>query len=128
MAAVIIFGFLLAAMVIVWALVVAATGRLTIWLRRLYFAFFGVANIAAYFTTFHYIYFANANTRFHGWPVPTVIFQRDGPDAPWLDFVGPTILLAYPMNLTLFAIIPSIVAVVLARRINNRPNSPDTGG
>ena len=55
----------------------------------------------AYAFTFHYVYSPNANTRIHGWPVPYIVFQRDAPGEPWLDFVGPTLLLAFPINLVL---------------------------
>ncbi|OHB67355.1 MAG: hypothetical protein A2V70_11515 [Planctomycetes bacterium RBG_13_63_9] len=55
----------------------------------------------SYLLTFHFVYSANANTRVHGWPVPVVIFQRDAPDGPWWDYVGPTTVLAFPMNLVL---------------------------
>ncbi len=87
-------------------------GRVPTWSRALYLLSLIGNAIAAYITTFRYTYLANANTRFHGWPVPTVIFQRDGPDEPWLDFVGPTVVLAYPMNLVLFSIIPAILVLV----------------
>ena len=54
-----------------------------------------------YFLTFHYVYFANANTIVHGWPVPIVVFQRDSVDGPWLDYVGPTVFWGFPINLVL---------------------------
>ena len=121
MAAAIIIGFLLAVAVAVWAAIVALSGRTPTWVRILYFGCFSAAAITAYFTTFHYIHYANANTRFHGWPIPSVVFQRDSPTSPWLDFVGPTVVLAYPMNLLLFVLLPSIVVLVLARR--SRPQA-----
>lgn len=116
MATAIIVGFLLAAALVVRAAFIALFGRVIMWIRVSYLSCFLAAAIAAYFTTYRYIYYANANTRFHGWPIPHVVFQRDGPTAPWLDFIGPTIVLAYPMNLILFALLPSIVALVLAYR------------
>ena len=84
-----------------------------LWLRLSYGACATSAAVAAYFTTFHYVHYANENTRFHGWPVPTVIFQRENPSSPWLDFVGPTVVLAYPINVTLFAVLPSAVFLIL---------------
>lgn len=75
-----------------------------------------LAAISAYFSTFHYVFHANINTRFHGWPVPIVIYQRDGPDAPWLDFVGWTVILAYPANVALFVFVPALLFLVLAYR------------
>jgi hypothetical protein len=61
----------------------------------------GVVAVVSYFLTFHLVYFPNINTRYQGWPIPTVVFQRTGPEAPWLDFVGPTTLLGYPLNVLL---------------------------
>jgi hypothetical protein len=78
--------------------------------------------VAAYFTTFRYTYFANANTRLHGWPIPRVIFQRGGPSEPWLDLIGPTIVLAYPINFVLFAITPAIVVLVAYVFTNRSPS------
>ena len=126
MAAAIIIGFLLAAVVVVLAAIVALFGCTTRWVRVLYLGWFLAAATAAYFTTFRYIYYSNPNTRFHGWPVPCVVFQRDSPTSPWLDFVGPTVILAYPMNLILYALLPSIVVLFFARRLQSRtqPNDP----
>ncbi|EMI52555.1 membrane protein [Rhodopirellula sallentina SM41] len=105
--------FLAAFGLVAWAVHVAITGRIPTWSRLLYFAALTGSVIAAYFTTFHYTYLANANTRIHGWPVPTVVFQRDGLGKPWLDFVGPTVILAYPMNLVLFAFVPALMVLVV---------------
>ena len=120
MDAVIIIGFLLAAAVVLWAVIVAVSGNSARWVRALYLVCFLVAATAAYFTTYCYVYYADANTRFHGWPVPVVVFQRDSPKDPWLDFVGPTTILAYPMNLILYALLPSIVALLLAHQFPSR--------
>lgn len=120
MLAVIILGFLLAAVLAVWAAAVALSGRTRRWVRVFYFCCLAAAVVAAYQTTYHYSYFRNSNTQMHGWPVPTVVFQRDSPTSPWLDFVGPTTVLAYPMNVLLFVLIPSIASLVFARRANSR--------
>ena len=125
MAAAIIIGFLLAATLAVWAAIVALSSRTRLWVRVLYICCFVTAAVAAYFTTFHYVHYTNANTRFHGWPIPTVVFQRDSPTSPWLDFVGPTVILAYPMNLLLFVLLPSILALVLAHRSRSRTQPND---
>mgnify|MGYP000176890291 CR=1 FL=1 len=104
-----------AACVIVWATYASIAGCVPLWSRVFYLVSIIASAISAYFSTFHYTYFANADTQFHGWPVPTVVFQREGPDAPWLDFVGPTIFLAYPMNVVLFTIVPPIIVLVVYR-------------
>ncbi|WP_145176164.1 hypothetical protein [Rubripirellula lacrimiformis] len=96
MFALILLLFLAACGLVIGAACAAIAGRVPIWLGALYLLSLIGGAIAAYITTFRYTYLANANTRFHGWPVPTVIFQRDGPGEPWLDFIGPTIVLAYP--------------------------------
>src|SRR5262245_27754403 len=66
------------------------------------------ASVAAY-STFFYDYFPDPNTHVVGWPIPTIIFQRDDANSPWLDFVGPTVIFAYPMNFALFMFLPCVV-------------------
>ena len=56
-----------------------------------------------YYLTFHYVYFSGANTRVRGWPFPQIVFEQKTPDGPWLDFVGPTLLLAFPINLIILS-------------------------
>lgn len=87
-----------------------------------YLAVLAITGAATFLTTFCYEYFLNENTRFCGWPVPVMVFQRDKADAPWLDFVGPTVVLAYPANLGIFMFIPSAVFLVLVYRRNLRLN------
>ena len=120
--------FLAACGLVVWATYVAIAGRIPTWARLLYLAALTGSVVTAYVTTFHYTYLANSNTRFHGWPVPTVIFQRDGPGEPWLDFVGPTVILAYPMNLVLFAFVPAlmVLAVFWFRKRSQTPSTEAT--
>jgi hypothetical protein len=57
-------------------------------------------------------YMADPNTKVMGWPIPLGVFQRDSPTAPWLDYVGPTALLAYPMNLLVFLLVPSALVLI----------------
>jgi hypothetical protein len=91
----------------VWAGVVVFFGRFAgTWLRVAYFLVLLAAGIAAGWTT-GWEYYSNENTRIVGWPVPVVIFQRDDANAPWLDFVGPTTVFGYPMNLAIFMSVPS---------------------
>jgi hypothetical protein len=79
--------------------------------------------LAAAWTTFQYVYFPNENTRICGWPVPMVIFLRETPDSHCDDFVGPTTVLGYPINVAIFMLIPS--AVFLA--CSYWRNRPDDG-
>ena len=82
------------------------------------------AAAAAYVTTFHYSYFPNENTRINGWSVLLIIFQRDSPEDQWLDFVGPTVFFALPMNFILYAFLPSLALLIFARVVRSRaPNS-----
>ena len=115
-AAILFIGFVLAIALVARAAGVVMIGRVAKWVRVLYFAFVVATAIAAYFTTFRYTYYYNPNTRVHGWPIPFVVFQRDSAADPWLDFVGITSVLAYPMNLLLFNLLPSIAVLVLLRR------------
>jgi hypothetical protein len=77
MAAVIALLVVLAALVVsIWA-AISVMWRGRNWLRVAYMMVMVAAIAAAYYTTFRYIYFANENTRFRGWPVPTVVWQRE---------------------------------------------------
>ena len=111
----IITAFLLALITVIVAVIKAASSSMPKVLRWSYWLWFVVAAGICVFTTFYYTYYTNSNTRFHGWPIPTVVFQRDDADSPWLDFVGPTTLLAYPMNLTTFLVVPSVILLVWCR-------------
>jgi len=61
----------------------------------------GVVAALSYYLTYHVAYFDSSNTEVQGWPVPVVVFQRTGPGAPWHDYIGPTTILAYPLNMLL---------------------------
>lgn len=115
-------GFLVGLTAVIAAVGKAMSGRAPKLSSGVYLAIVVLAAIAAGISTYGYTYFANSNTRFHGWPIPTVVFQRADADAPWLDFVGPTVILAYPMNLTLFLFVPSLLFLVWAR-LKRRPET-----
>lgn len=66
--------------------------------------------------TGYFSYYSNPNTQVFGWPIARVIFQRKTPDSPWLDYFGPTAVLAYPINFILSMFIPSVIFVLLSRR------------
>jgi hypothetical protein len=92
----------------VWAvIVILVRRRSSSRMRFAYLAALVAAAVAAAWTTFHYDYFSNENTRICGWPVPVVIFQRENPDSHWDDFVGPMTILGYPINVAIFMLIPS---------------------
>ncbi len=114
MAILILICFLVAAVAEITALVKVLRGRVSKWLGFTYMSLVVAAGCIAAYTTFYIVYYANSNTRIHGWPIPTVIFQRDDAESPWLDFVGPTTILAYPMNIILFLIGPSILLLIWA--------------
>ncbi len=84
----------------------------------------------AYVLTFYHVYTPNSNTRVHGWPIPVVVFQRDGPGEPWLDFVGPTMVLGFPMNLILllgvwfFVLWILNIIITKTRKRTSEPPSP----
>jgi len=103
-------GFLVALAVVLWsANVVVLAGKAGSIGRFAYIATVAVLGAVAYLTTYHYDYFPNENTHFHGWPIPVVIFQRIDADSPWADFVGATTLLGLPMNFIIFMFVPSLV-------------------
>ena len=72
--------------------------------------------LATMLETYFFSYYENPNTRIYGWPIPSVVFQRDSSSAPWKDYIGPTIVLAYPMNFAIYMSIPSVVFIILTRR------------
>ncbi|HEY1050951.1 MAG TPA: hypothetical protein VGE39_14375 [Prosthecobacter sp.] len=75
-----------------------------------------LAAVGSHWSTFHHEHWPNANTRFVGWPIPQIVFQRDIPEEPWLDFVGPTLILAWPMNFILFSLVPSLLLLPFTRQ------------
>jgi len=109
--------FLAMVAVDIWAAVVVIfTHRLSRRLRSSYFIITLLAFLSAFAVTSFFSYYSNPNTHIFGWPVPRVIFQRDTPTSPWLDYVGPTVLLAYPMNFIVYMSIPSVAFIILASR------------
>lgn len=108
-----IVGFLAGAVIVAVTVIVAINGgggRLRVGFLAVAVAF----SVTAYWSTFHYVRTVNSNTRIHGWPIPYIAFQREDAESPWLDFVGPISVFAYPMNLTLFMLTPSLVFLVFA--------------
>jgi hypothetical protein len=116
--AVVVLGIVVAAIVPLWACAAVIWGQPGKPLRYAYFAALAVSGLAASVSTFRYEYYANENTRLCGWPIPYVVFQRANADAPWLDFVGPITVLAYPINIVLFMFIPSLLILGLVYRRN----------
>ena len=109
----------------VWAAFAVIFGRGSSgWLRLWYFVIALLALVGALLMTSFFSYYANPNTHVFGWPVPRVIFQRDTATSPWLDYVGATIVLAYPLNFILYMFFPSAVfsLLVLRRRKHNKSN------
>jgi hypothetical protein len=115
MSVVIIVAFLLGLAAVIAAMVKVISGSIPRAIGLIYWLLVIVAAGVCVFTTFNYNYYSNSNTRFYGWPIPTVVFQRDDAESPWLDFVGPTTFLAYPMNLILFLIVPSVALLAWSR-------------
>ncbi len=74
------------------------------------------ALVAAIAMTGFFSYHSNPNTHLFGWPIPRAVFQRDTAASQWLDFVGPTMVLAYPMNFMLYLFVPSVVFLFLSGR------------
>jgi len=66
----------------------------------------------------------NENTYAFGWPIPRVVFQRDFPDGPWLDFIGWTLILAYPLNYLaiLVPIVLACLAIMGFQNVRSRTN------
>jgi len=107
MALVLLFLGMLA--IIVWAGVESFRNSRAQFPRAIYSCVIVVAGIAAYWTTFRFEYYSSENTQICGWPVPVVVFQRAPGEDHWDDFVGPTTALGYPMNVIIFAFLPSVV-------------------
>jgi len=117
MAILLLIVFLLMVAVDVWAAIAAMfQHRLSGWLRSSYFVIALLAFVAAFLVTSFFSYYSNPNTHIFGWPIPRVVFQRDTPTSPWLDYVGPTIVLAYPMNFVVYMFVPSVFFIILAMR------------
>ena len=126
MGVLIVISFFAALGTILWSgTVVVIVRKAGMAARFTYIAVSAILSLAAIWTTFFYDYFSNDNTHIHGWPVPVIIFQRDDANSPWLDYVGPTVLLGLPMNFIIFMFIPSLAflatAYVRSKRSKNTP-------
>jgi hypothetical protein len=117
MAGSLIILFLAMVVIDIWAAIrVMFRPGLAGWLGVSYWVGVILALVATVWMTGFFSYYTNPNTHVFGWPIPRVIFQRDTPDSPWLDFIGPTIILAYPINLVVFLFVPSLICILLSRR------------
>jgi hypothetical protein len=113
--------FLMMVAVDVWAAIVVIFEPLLSGLAaRSYFIIVLLTLLAAFLVTSFFSYYSDPNTHIFGWPVPRVIFQRDTPTSPWLDYVGPTIVLAYPMNFITYMFVPSVAFIILSIRRRRR--------
>ena len=106
-----------------WSASAVLFGRhTTLPLRICYSLLLLAALVGTFLTTYRYDYYANADTHYYGWPVPTVIFQRHDANSPWLDFVGWPTFFAYPINLALYLCLPSgIFLAIIFLRARRRP-------
>lgn len=121
---------LLVLVVEVWAwIAVFVSPRLPGWWRAVYLLCLAAAGLAAWRVTSSYTYYGGRNTRLVGWPIPRVIFQRRSADAPWEDFVGATVVLAYPMSFAAYIAVPSLLFLVgPARKARKAADPPRSGG
>jgi hypothetical protein len=131
MLALIILGFVAALAIIAWtAMIVLIDGRAGSLGRVIYILMTAVITVLAFWSTFWIVYFSGPNTRIEGWPVPTIIFQRDDANSPWLDYIGPTLLLGLPMNWILFMFVPSLAFLGISylpfRRDNDMLAAPQS--
>jgi hypothetical protein len=76
----------------------------------------GVALIVGWLMTYRCEYFVDGNTKAFGWPLPYVVFQRDTPDGPWLDYTGWTTTWAFPIHSLMVLFFPSVFLLFYARR------------
>jgi hypothetical protein len=111
-----LFLFSAAVAVDVWAIIAVMCAPRANRIRSAYCLVELLSGAAALAMTQFFSYYSNPNTHILGWPIPRVVFQRDTPDSPWLDFIGPTIVLAYPMNFVLYLFIPSVIFLLVTRR------------
>lgn len=116
--AIVIFPLCVAAAVglCVWAAVVVFSGRGTRRMRIAYLGCLVATSIVACFMTLRFRYSPGPDIRVHGWPTPTVVFQRDSANSAWVEFVDPLYRFAIPLNLAYLLSVPSIVFLVLLRR------------
>lgn len=111
--------FVIIALPIWVGIIVVFNRRMTRPFRIVYLVLFITIAVGAYFTTYRYDYYMNQNTHFYGWPMPTVIYQRQDPSSRWLDFVGLPTVFAYPINICLLLFVPSLIFLVI-RLLRNR--------
>lgn len=106
-------GFFIDAWAMRTALVTAIHQRL---LRNAYFLTLGISVVVSVYTTFVTEYMVDENTRIVGWPVLLMVWHRRTIEGPWLDYIGPTVLLAYPINVSIFMFVPSVLLLVSSKR------------
>ena len=117
MAAILILLFLIIAGIDLWAaIVVTFKARVSESVRGRYWLVVVLVLGATIGMTGYFSYYANPNTHIFGWPIPRIIYQRHSADSPWLDYLGSTIVLAFPMNFILYMLVPSVVFLLIARR------------
>jgi hypothetical protein len=74
-----------------------------------------------WYMTYRYKYMPHEDKKIHGWPVPSLIFQRSTSDGRWLDYVGPNVILAYPINYVFYLSIPTLLLTVYTLILNKLP-------
>jgi len=129
MGAILLWSFIAIAALDIWALcMMVSRSAASRGLKSVYGVVALVAAVVTMTTTGFFSYFSNPNTHIYGWPIPRVVFQRDDATSPWLDYVGPTIVLAFPMNFILYMFLPSLVfvAVVLSRRRRKKDEAAES--
>ena len=68
--------------------------------------------VVTWYMTYRYKYMPHEDKKIHGWPVPSLIFQRSASDGRWLDYVGPNVILAYPINYIFYLSIPTLLLTI----------------
>ena len=80
--------------------------------------------LSAYYSTFKFNYFPHPNVQYFGWPVPWGIWQRVSPTSPWLDYVSPLSILAWPANMFIFygvSLIPLWLIQQITKPFRSKP-------
>jgi len=109
----IVVNFLLLATLTVSASIVALFDGCSKPVKNTFLVCLVVSALAASWTTFVFTRYANENALVHGWPVPLFIAYRPNSNSSW-ELAGSTTILAFPMNLFLFSLLPSLGVIVSA--------------
>jgi len=104
-------GFFLIIASVIYAIVISYRRLCEYWYKVLLWCGVLLSAVASYLLTYRYVYMTDIQTRVHGWPIPLIIWQQDE-TGRWLDYVGITVIIAWPLNFIIVMIAFSLIWLI----------------